>query len=61
MLIYKFAEVSVVTDESLEQVVNRHVAEGWTLESIHFAMREGSRRLSMAFIAFVRERVEETP
>jgi hypothetical protein len=52
---YKFEELSVVTDETLEEVINRRVREGWTLESIHFAMRESSKRPSMGFIAFVRD------
>ncbi len=56
---YKIEELSVVTDEALEEVVNRRVREGWTLESIHFAMRESSRRPSMAFVAFVRDRSKE--
>jgi hypothetical protein len=56
---YKFTELSVVTDEALEEVVNQWVGEGWTLESIYFAMRENSRRPSMAFVAFVREREED--
>lgn len=56
---YKFTELSVVTDEALEEVVNRWVGAGWTLESIHFAMRESSRRPCMAFVAFVREREED--
>jgi hypothetical protein len=52
---YKFAELSIVTDESLERVVNEHVAEGWLLDAIHFVTTQASRRPAMAFIAFVRE------
>ena len=52
-LVYKFAELSMVTDESLEACVNEWVARGWSLEAIHFAMRESSRRPAMAFIAFL--------
>ena len=50
--IYKVVEVSVVTDEELEQVINHWVKEGWLLDGIHFAMRESSRRPSMAFVVF---------
>lgn len=57
---YKFAELSVVTDEALEELVNRWVRSGWSLESIFFAMRDNSRRPSMAFVAFVRE-VDDPP
>ena len=53
---YKFVEVSVVTDEALDEVVNEWVAKGWTLDGIHFAMRDSSKRPAMAFIAFVRPR-----
>lgn len=56
---YKFDELTVVTDESLEEVVNRRVKEGWTLESIHFAMRESSKRPSMGFVAFVRNEPDD--
>jgi hypothetical protein len=51
---YKFIELSVVTDESLEEAVNEWVAQGWLLDGIHFAMRESSKRPAMAFVAFVR-------
>ncbi len=49
---YKVVEVALVTDEELEKVINRWVGEGWVLDGIHFAMRESSRRPSMAFIVF---------
>ncbi len=55
---YKFVEVSPVTDEDLERVVNEWVTEGWELDGIHFVRRESSYRPAMAFIAFVR-RIEE--
>ena len=51
---YKFVEVSVVTDENLEEVVNEHVAQGWKLDVIHFAMRDASHRPAMAFVQFIR-------
>lgn len=54
-LLYKFVELSVVTDEALERAVNEWVAKGWTLEGIRFAMSEASRRPTMAFVSFVRE------
>jgi len=49
---YKVIEVPLVTDEELEKAINRWVGEGWILDGIHFAMRESSRRPSMAFIVF---------
>lgn len=52
--IYKFVELSVVTDEAIEKVVNEWVGKGWNLATIHFAMRDGSHRPSMAFVAFIK-------
>ena len=56
---YKFAEISTVTDEEIERVVNEWVGKGWTFEGIHFAMREASKRPSMAFVSFTRDVTEE--
>jgi hypothetical protein len=55
---YKVVETSDVTDASLEQILNEWTSQGWKLESIHFAMRESSRRPSMAFLMFVRNEAE---
>jgi len=49
---YKVVEVAAVTDEELEKVINDWVRKGWVLEGIHFAMRESSKRPSMAFVLF---------
>jgi hypothetical protein len=54
-LTYKFVELSVVTDETIEQAVNEWVAQGWQLESIRFVTSDASRRPQMAFISFTRE------
>jgi len=51
---YKVVESSLVTDESLEEIINEWVEKGWKLESIQFAMREASKRPAMAFVLFVR-------
>ncbi len=51
---YKIVETSTVTDESLEEIVNGWVAEGWTFDGFHFAMRESSKRPAMAFVVFTR-------
>lgn len=53
-LLYKFVEISTVTDEEIERVVNEWVQQGWHFEGIHFAMRDASRRPSMAFLSFTR-------
>ncbi len=53
-LTYKVVETSQVDELSLERILNQTVAEGWTFESFHFAMRESSRRPTMAFVLFTR-------
>ena len=55
MTVYKVTEVSSVTDEALEEVLNEWTAQGWIFDGIHFAMREASRRPAMAFVLFTRE------
>jgi hypothetical protein len=55
---YKFVEISIVTDDTIERTVNEWVAKGWLLDGIRFVTADASRRPSMAFISFVREDVE---
>ena len=55
MIRYKVVELSVVTDESLEEVLNQRTAEGWHFDSVQFVVREASKRPSMAFVLFTRE------
>ncbi len=57
---YKVREVSTVTDDQLEKVINETVAQGWILDGVQFAMRDASRRPSMAFIVFIREDEEDS-
>jgi len=52
---YKVVEIGTVTDEEIEQVLNEWTAEGWEYDTMQFAMREGSKRPSMAFVTFTRE------
>jgi hypothetical protein len=54
-MLYKVVETSLVTDDSLEKIINEWTASGWHFEGIHFAMREASKRPAMAFVFFVRE------
>jgi hypothetical protein len=54
-LLYKFVELSTVTDETLERCVNEWVGQGWTFDGIRFVVGDASRRPQMAFISFVRE------
>lgn len=55
MLTYKVVEINTVTDEELESAINEWTKEGWSLDGIHFAMREASKRPAMAFILFTKE------
>lgn len=52
---YKVVELAVVTDESIEEVLNCWTAQGWHFDSIQFVVREASKRPAMAFILFTRE------
>jgi hypothetical protein len=53
-LVYKVVELSSVTDEEIESVLNEWTAQGWSFDNVQFAMRESSKRPSMAFISFTR-------
>ncbi|MDK9717703.1 MAG: DUF4177 domain-containing protein [Trichlorobacter sp.] len=55
MLQYKVVELSNVTEEAIEEALNEKVAEGWNFDGMQFAMRESSKRPSMAFLLFTRE------
>ena len=54
-LIYKVVELSSVSDTEIEAVLNEWTAQGWTFDTMHFAMRESSKRPAMAFLTFTRE------
>lgn len=56
---YKFVELSIVTDETIEEAVNAWVSRGWLFEGIRFVTTEASRRPQMAFVSFTREIVPE--
>ena len=59
MTVYKFVELPVVTEDTLEETVNAWVGKGWSLDAIRFVATEHSRRPAMAFISFVREEAPE--
>ncbi len=52
---YKVVELSTVDEASLERTVNEWVLRGWAFDGVQFAMRESSKRPSMAFVFFTRE------
>jgi len=58
---YKVVEVSPVAEETLEKTLNERAAEGWGIESVHFVMREGSHRPTMAYLFFTRVRERGGP
>jgi hypothetical protein len=51
---YKVVELSTVSEEEIEGALNEWTGRGWTFDTIHFAMRESSRRPAMAFLSFTR-------
>jgi hypothetical protein len=55
MLIYKVIEIGTVTEEAIEAVLNDWSSKGWHFDGLQFAMRESSKRPSMAFALFTRE------
>ena len=56
---FKVVETSSVSDEELETILNEWTAKNWTLDTIQFAMRESSKRPSMAFVIFSRDETGE--
>ena len=57
---YKVVETSSVTDQELESILNEWTLRGWTFDGIQFAMRDASKRPSMAFVTFTREEDPES-
>lgn len=55
MLTYKVIELGTVTEEAIEEVLNHWAAKGWNFDGMQFAMRESSRRPSMAFVLFTKQ------
>ncbi len=51
-VVYKVVEISTVTDEEIERVVNEWSAKGFAFSSIHFVSTQASRRPVMAFLFF---------
>ena len=55
MLLYKVVEIGTVTEDAIEETLNRMSSKGWTFDGLQFAMRESSKRPAMAFALFTRE------
>jgi hypothetical protein len=52
---YKVVELSSVDEHTVERTINEWVPMGWKFDGLQFAMRESSKRPSMAFVFFTRE------
>jgi len=52
---YKVVELGTVTDEEIEKILNEWTASGWAFDTMQFAMRDSSKRPSMAFVTFTRD------
>ena len=59
-ILYKVVETSDVTDQVLEELLNEWTRQGWTFDTMQFAMRESSKRPSMAFLTFTRAAEDES-
>ncbi len=55
---YKVVELGMVTDDEIERTLNEWTREGWQFDTIQFAMRDSSKRPSMAFVTFTREEAD---
>ncbi len=55
MRVYKVVEVNMVSEDTLEEVLNEWTTQGWHFDGMHFAMRESQKRPSMAFVIFTKE------
>jgi hypothetical protein len=55
---YKVVEIATVTDDEIEKALNQWTAEGWQYDTMQFAMRDSSKRPSMAFVTFTRDETD---
>ena len=55
---YKVVELATVTDDEIEKALNEWTALGWRFDTMQFAMRDSSKRPSMAFLTFTREETD---
>jgi hypothetical protein len=53
-ILYKVVELASVSDVEIETALNEWSADGWTFDTMQFAMRDSSKRPAMAFITFTR-------
>jgi len=58
-LSYRVTELTEVSDQSIEEALNKGVRDGYRFESIHFVVQQGNRRPTMSFIFFTRMQERE--
>ena len=61
MLRCQVRECSVVTEENLTVIINEMISGGYEFDGVHFAIRDNSKRPSMAFLTVYREESENPP
>ena len=54
MVKYKVVETTIVSEEVLEEILNECTGKGWVFHGMHFAVKETSKRPTMAFLIFTR-------
>ncbi len=57
---YKVREISTVTDEAIERIINEMVACDYVFEGMQFAMSEASKRPAMVFLLFTYEEGDDS-
>jgi hypothetical protein len=58
-LVYKVVELSYVSDQEIEAVLNEWTGQGWSFDTMQFAMRDSSKRPAMVFICFTRKQEDD--
>jgi hypothetical protein len=57
---YKVVELTTVTGEDIEAVINDWISRGWNFETIQFVRSDASKRPAMAFVFFTKpEKMKE--
>ena len=59
MIKYKVVEATIVSEEVLEEILNEWTAKGWVFNGMHFAVKETSKRPTIAFVIFTRSEQNE--
>ena len=57
-LTYKVRETMEVTEESLTDLINEMIKDGYEFDGMHFAIGANSKRPSMCFLLFYRHEID---